>query len=125
MTNLDFIILFKRKVDLVRGELLIDFALDICERLLPGYTSFAENHNWGYLDLLKECTDFAVSVKGKKINYSDIKFYLDKLSINIPNMDDFGDFDSSYALNASCAVSECLSIYQIKIKVIFLISILI
>jgi uncharacterized protein YjaG (DUF416 family) len=42
------------------------------------------------------------------VNHSDIKFYLDKLDPNIPDMDDFGDFDSSYALNASCAVCELL-----------------
>ena len=116
MTNSDFITLFKRKVDLVSAEALIDFGLDICDRLLPEYTSFSENHNWGNPDLLKECIEFCRVHKGTLVNHSDVKSYLDRLDPIIPDMDDFGDFDSSYALNASCAVYELLEYLSDKDK---------
>jgi len=108
MTSSEFVTLFKSKVDLTSLDVLTDFGLDICDRLLPEYTSFSENHNWGNPDLLKECIEFCRLHKGTQVNHSDVKSYFDKLDPIIPDMDDFGDFDSSYALNASCAVYELL-----------------
>lgn len=116
MTNSEFMTLFKSKVDSASLDGLVDFGLDICERLQPEYTSFSENHNWGDADLLKACIEFCRAGKGTMVNHSDIKFYLDKLDPNIPDMDDFGDFDSSYALNASCAVYELLEYLSDKDK---------
>ncbi|TBO42712.1 DUF416 family protein [Pedobacter kyonggii] len=116
MTQLEFIKLLEHKVTGSSPTVLIDFALDICERLQPEYTSFSENHNWGDANLLKECIEFCRVGKGTMVNHSDIKFYLDKLDPNIPDMDDFGDFDSSYALNTSCVVCELLEYLSDKDK---------
>ncbi|MCX2491851.1 DUF416 family protein [Pedobacter sp. PF22-3] len=84
--------------------------------LTTEYISFSKNHNWGDPDLLTACIEFCRVGKGTMVNHSDIKFYLDKLDPNIPDMDDFGDFDSSYALNASCAVYELLEYISDKDK---------
>ena len=116
MTNSEFIALLKGKVDSASPPALVDFGLNICERLQPEYTKFSENYNWGDADLLKACIEFCRVGKGTMLNHSDIKFYLDKLDPNIPDMDDFGDFDSSYALNASCAVYELLEYLSDKDK---------
>ena len=116
MTNSEFITLLKSKIDSASQDMLIDFGLDICERLQKEYTSFSENHNWGDPDLLKECIEFCRVGKGKMVNYLDIKSYLDKLDPNIPDMDDFGDFDSSYALNASCSIYDLLEYLSDKDK---------
>lgn len=108
MTNSEFTTLFKSMIEAASRNVLIDFGLDICERLQPEYMVFSKRHSWGDADLLKECIEFCrVSERGT-VNDSDIKFYLDKLDPNIPDMEDFGDFDSSYALNASSAVYELL-----------------
>lgn len=111
MTRPEFKNLFDTKIDRLNSDELIEFGLNICERLLPEYIKFSVNHNWGDVELLKECIEFARLGKGKVASHFDVKSYLEKLDSIIPDTEDFGDFDGSYALNASAAVNE-LVIYM-------------
>ena len=123
MTRPEFITLFNVEVDKASSDALIDFALDICGRLLPKYVSFSKNHSWGDVEVLKHSIDFCKRSKGFDQNNFEIQNYLDKVEPNIPDMDDFGDFDGSYALNASCAVYELLEyLYDGDVSHIFNIS---
>lgn len=110
MTGSEFTILFKSKIDKSRSDVLVDFGLDICERLLPDYVSFSENRSWGNVGVLKDSINFCRKSKENTQNNPNpaIQNYLDKLNPNIPDLDEFGDFDGSYALNASAAVYELL-----------------
>jgi len=108
MTRSEFKNLFAAKTDRLNSDKLIEFGLTICERLLPDYIVFSESQNWGNINILKECIEFARLSKGKILSHSGIKSYLDKLDPIIPDTEDFGDFDGSYALNASAAVYELM-----------------
>lgn len=108
MTGSEFTILFKSKIVKYRSDVLIDFGLDICERLLPDYVSFSENRSWGNAGILKDSINFCRKNKGNTQNDTAIQNYLDKLDPDIPDIDEFGDFDGSYALNASAVVYELL-----------------
>lgn len=108
MTDSEFTALFKNKIDKSRSDVLVDFGLDICERLLPDYVSFSENRSWGNVGVLKDSINFCRKSKGITQSTSAIQNYIDKLNPNIPDLDEFGDFDGSYALNASAVVYELL-----------------
>jgi uncharacterized protein YjaG (DUF416 family) len=108
MTRSEFKNLFDAKTDRLNPDQLIGFGLNICERLLPEYITFSEKHHWGNVELLKECIELARFSKGRELSHSDIKSYLNKLDPIIPDTEDFGDFDGSYALNASAAVYELM-----------------
>jgi len=123
MTRPEFITLFNIEVDKASSDALIDFGLDICERLLPKYVSFSKKHSWGNVEVLNDSINFCKKSKGFNQNNFDIQNYLNKVAPNIPDMDDFGDFDGSYALNASCAVYELLEyLYDRDVSHLFNIS---
>lgn len=107
MTGPEFKALFKNKIDKSGSDVLVDFGLNICERLLPDYVLFSENRSWGNAAVLKDSINFCRNKENTQ-KYTAIQNYLDKLDPNIPDMDAFGDFDGSYALNASAALYELL-----------------
>lgn len=116
MTRSEFKNLFEAKTDRLNSDQLIVFGLNICERLLPEYITFSEKHHWGNVELLKECIALARFSKGRVVSNSDIKSYLNKLDPIIPDTEDFGDFDGSYALNASAAVYELVEYLGDKVS---------
>jgi len=77
----------------------------ICERLLPDYKIFSECHNWGDWGLLGTALEES---KRKLIDTSLIKQLILSVEDIIPDTDDYGDYDGSYALNAGAAVLELL-----------------
>ncbi len=87
----------------------IDFALDICRRLLPEYIDFSHRNNWGDPETINDAINFCkINKKFQLIEIETANELHKAVETVIPDMDDFGDYDSSYALNASCAVLELL-----------------
>ena len=84
---------------------VIDFAINICERLLPYYKNFNDKYGWGDFELLKEVI---ATVQNRMLKPTQIKKLIHKVDAVTPDTEDFGDYDGSYALNASVAVLELL-----------------
>lgn len=109
MTQTEFIKLLENKVKGSRQSTLVAFGLDICRRLFSDYVLFSVNNSWGDVEQLKEAIEFCEINKSNLQVPANIQSYLDQTDLNMPDTNDFGDFDDSYALNASCAVYELLN----------------
>ena len=84
------------------------FALEICKRLYPHYARFHDVHKWGDPEILLDCIRvFENVLQGQRdiVVVSDLRSRVDAV---IPDTEDFGDFNGSYALNASAAVAYTL-----------------
>jgi uncharacterized protein YjaG (DUF416 family) len=77
---------------------IVDFALNICRRLLPDYGCFYNEHNWGDFELLKNVLG---KIEKRALTASEIKELVLEVDKVIPDTEDFGDYSGSYALNAS------------------------
>jgi uncharacterized protein YjaG (DUF416 family) len=83
-------------------------AIETCKRLLPDYVSFHQAHRWGDPDRLRDgiraCEEWLTGV-GDSVKTGEL---LQRVDAVTPDTDDFGDFDGSFALNASAAVASAL-----------------
>jgi uncharacterized protein YjaG (DUF416 family) len=109
MTISEFAPLLTRQLNGLTTERAVDFALNICSRLLPEYIDFSHRNNWGDPEPIKDAISFCKQNKTfQTIEIDKAKELHKAVESVIPDMDDFGGYDSSYALNASCAVLELL-----------------
>jgi uncharacterized protein YjaG (DUF416 family) len=87
---------------------LLRFGLEVCKRLYPDYAAFSRKHSWGDADLLLD----AICVCERSLDSApDQKLVLDlrrRIDAVIPDTEDFGETDGSYALNASAVVAYVL-----------------
>lgn len=112
MTVSEFTPLLTRQLNGLTNEKAADFALNICRRLFPEYTDFSVRNNWGDPEVIEEAISFCTQNKTfQNVEFEKVKKLHKAVELVIPDMDDFGDFDSSYALNASCAVLELLEFF--------------
>ena len=112
MTISEFTPLLTRHIKESTPEQIVDFALNICRRLLPEYIHFSNRNNWGDPGILKESIELCTKNKAfQNIEINRFKELHKAMELVIPDTDDFGDFDGSYALNASCAVLELLEFF--------------
>lgn len=86
----------------------IAFGLDICRRLFPDYLSFFAAYQWGNPEVLKRSMDYINFAMHDEINEDIVNGLMDELDIIIPDTEEFGDFLTSYAINAACAIWELL-----------------
>ncbi|NBB18626.1 DUF416 family protein [Runella sp. CRIBMP] len=95
----------------------IEFALNICNRLLPDYVDFSKNNEWGEPDKLLRAINFCeknkLTLETDEDEVIDLKEELESVT---PDTDDFGDWDGSYALNSVTAILELLEYYLDKDK---------
>ncbi|WP_125185355.1 DUF416 family protein [Botryobacter ruber] len=118
MTNKQLSHKIKLQLEKLPFQRSVDFALDICKRLLPDYINFHQKRNWGDPVKLKEAITFCeISKFSLKIDEDKVKEYKEAVEAVTPDMDDFGDCDGSYALNAACSVLELLDYIIDKDKV--------
>lgn len=90
-------------------EQKMDFAIEICTRLLPEYSIFQTKHNWGDHKLVTDCLGYCKeNLRTQNIDQDTIKSLLNNLDQVIPDTDDFGDIEASFALNSSLAVHYLL-----------------
>lgn len=115
MNNPQLTSVLKRQIENLPFNRHVGFALDICKRLLPEYINFHERNRWGNPEKLTGAISFCEKNKGNvkaEVSYiADIKVELETV---IPDTEDFGDWDGSYALNASCSVLELLEYLEDK-----------
>lgn len=80
----------------------MQFAIEICQALLPYYEKFERKYKWDDSRLLAE--GIRLCENHVNLQAEVIHEYLEKIDLIIPDTDDFGDLEGSCALNASLAV---------------------
>lgn len=84
------------------------FGLDICKRLLPDYLKFFQEYKWGNPEVVQRAIDYIATHIDIAIDEKQVNQLMDELDLVIPDTEEFGDFQTSYAINAACAVWELL-----------------
>jgi uncharacterized protein YjaG (DUF416 family) len=113
LTYKDFIETFKKQVIVLSTQKGLDLATAISKELFPDYQDFSEKHNWGDPRLLLEGIKLCEESKTRVLEKSDIDSVITRLDMIIPDTEDFGDYDGSYALNAGAAI-HCALLYTIE-----------
>lgn len=108
MTQAEFTGLLQEKIDNASHAERVDFSLAICDELLPEYILFAKHEDFGNVPLMEEAINFCKLNRNVEPEDLSVNIDLDELEENIPDVDDFEDFDGSTAMNASCAIFELL-----------------
>ena len=99
----------KRNISLLADENKMRFAIEICHRLLPEYEKFYIKHEWGNYQFIVECLNYCQENSNLlKINLQTIEELIEKIDAVIPDTEDFGDLEGSFALNAGTAIESCL-----------------
>jgi len=117
MKSKELISLIKTQIEKQSFQSDIEFALNICNRLLPDYFDFSQNNKWGEPEKLIEAINFCQENKSildiEEGALIDLKEELESVT---PDTEDFGDWDGSYALNSATAILELLEYYLDKDK---------
>jgi uncharacterized protein YjaG (DUF416 family) len=110
MTQKEFNKKLTKQLKVLPAYRTVEFGLYACRKLYPDYVSFSANNQWGNANLLQEAIDYCETSKHMNgIKNENTQRLIDAVEIITPDMDDFGDWDGSYALNASASVWELLS----------------
>ncbi len=88
----------------------LQFAIEICDKLLPDYQSFVKKYKWGTIKALENGLAFCKDFSNGNGSRSDL---IEKLLIGIeknqPDTDDYGQVLGSLALNSACVIIETLN----------------
>ena len=84
------------------------FAIDNCKRLFPDYEAFCETHQWGEPFLLLDGSHACEKALVGEADMGWLNELRSCIGAVIPDSDDFGDYDGSYAQNAGIAVTYAL-----------------
>jgi uncharacterized protein len=84
---------------------LLRFGLEICNRLYADYAAFSRKHHWGDADLLLDAIATCERSLDSAPDQELVLGLRSRIDAVIPDTEDFGDHDGSYALNASAAVA--------------------
>jgi uncharacterized protein YjaG (DUF416 family) len=115
MTNSEFKEKLSDQIHVLQRHEVIEFALDICERLMPEYVNFHHKHKWGDLSSLQQSINFCHQHKlSGKIETSALDKLKQNVNSAIPDTEEFGDYDGSYALNAAASIAELLDYFTDK-----------
>ncbi len=94
----------------IPAEQKLQFAIEICDKLLPDYQNFSELYKWGEINPLKDglkyCKEFA---NGIELEFDSVKMLIKRIEKNTPDSEDFGQVSGSLALNAASAICETLN----------------
>jgi len=96
------------QLSLLPKNKLINFGLNICERLLPDYIDFYHEFNWGDPEILRKAIQYVKDSPIDAVNEEKVKQLLADLEAVLPDTEEFTDPLGSYGLNAACAVFELL-----------------
>jgi uncharacterized protein YjaG (DUF416 family) len=108
MTYNDFVETFEKQVNALSYEKGIELAITISNELFHDYQKFYETHNWGDPGLLLEAIKVCEESRTRVPDKAEIDHLTTRLEKVIPDTEDFGDYDGSYALNAGAAVYSAL-----------------
>ena len=84
------------------------FGLDICKRMLPDYLGFFQEYKWGDPEVLQRAINYIAAHVDTEIEEEQVNQLMDELDLVMPDTEEFGDFVTSFALNAACAIWELL-----------------
>jgi uncharacterized protein YjaG (DUF416 family) len=104
----DFTIQFNQQVLELDQNRQLDLAVTICKKLFFDYQMFSEKYQWGNPDILLDAITICEQGKHNKVDNSLVEQMIAYVDSITPDIDDFGDWDGSYALNACVAVCETL-----------------
>ena len=106
MTYQDFTHKFTQQVVTLSYEKGLQLGLRITKELFPDYQRIFERHAWGDSSLLAEGIALAEFSITKEIEQQSAEVLGAEVYDVMPDTEDFGDFDGSYALNAAaCGVA--------------------
>lgn len=108
MVYKDFDSLFRQQVYAISFEQGLDLALAVCRQLYPNYEHFVLSEHWGNKDVLLDAIRLCEQAKTSEVEKVKLKEMLSKVDSITPHMDDFGNYNGSYALNAAASVYETL-----------------
>jgi uncharacterized protein YjaG (DUF416 family) len=99
----------KRKIESASAIERIKFGLDICKRLFPEYVIFKEKVIWGNTQVLLESIGFIERyIDTHDLDLANLDNLIKSVEPVIPDTENFGDWEGSYALNASGSIFELL-----------------
>ncbi|MCP2042191.1 DUF416 family protein [Pontibacter sp. HSC-36F09] len=105
MSSEEFINILEERVERLSNVKVIDFALNICHRLLPYYIKFFDEYNWGNIEALSEGIRFCEKLKNlKSVEKNVVQDLMQQIEEALTDTEEFED--GSLALNASAAVLE-------------------
>ncbi|MEM9364052.1 MAG: DUF416 family protein [Bacteroidota bacterium] len=87
----------------------LDFAKEICERLLPDYYNFVQKTNWGDANVISRAWKLIENFSNEQPTRAEIiREMIIELEKNTPDTEDFGQISGSLALNSCAAITETL-----------------
>lgn len=99
----------KRNITQISFLQKLQFAISVCEKLIPDYRYFSETFNWGNISALEEGLAHVKEIsQGHKFDSKTIQLLISEIEENMPDTDDFGEVYGSLALNSACAINETL-----------------
>jgi uncharacterized protein YjaG (DUF416 family) len=104
MTYKDFIQQFEKQTSALSYEKGLAMAIELCRKLLPGYTAFSTANEWGDPRVLEEALQYCEAAQVRTITKEEIDPLFERLYAVTPDTEDFGDYDGSYGLNAAAAM---------------------
>jgi len=99
----------KDNISLLSNLNKMNFAIEICHRLLPEYKKFQIKHEWGNYDLVSRCLNYCQENSNLlETNLLEVENLIDALDLVIPDTEDYGDLEGSLALDVGLAIYYCL-----------------
>jgi uncharacterized protein YjaG (DUF416 family) len=99
-----------KNLEVLSSERKLDFAIEVCEKLLPDYKAFYNEYKWGDLNSLADglvlCKQNA---NGLDTDVKSIERLISGIEKITPDTEDFGEVSGSLALNSAGAISETLN----------------
>jgi uncharacterized protein YjaG (DUF416 family) len=107
MNNEEFLNILGKRLERLSSPEVIDFALNICHRLLPHYMKFCEEYSWGSMDTLSKGIRYCENLESlETVGANELLDLMQQIEKAIPDTEEFED--GSLALNASAAVLELI-----------------
>ncbi|MDB5276174.1 MAG: hypothetical protein JWR61_1129 [Ferruginibacter sp.] len=108
MNYRDFLYCYNQQVLSLHFEDQLDFAVTVCKKLFFDYEIFSKRYQFGNPDQLLDAILVCEKAKLNQVDKLILEQFIEAINSITPDMDDFGDEISSYALNACVAVYETL-----------------
>jgi uncharacterized protein YjaG (DUF416 family) len=88
------------QLSLLPKDRLINFGVNICERLLADYVGFYKEFHWGDPEILKKSIQYCKDSVSNPSDEEKVNLLLADLEEVLPDIEEFTDPLGSYALNA-------------------------
>jgi uncharacterized protein YjaG (DUF416 family) len=108
MTYKHFIQQLQAQTTALSYEKGLTIAILLSRKLFPDYETFSTTHQWGDPAILQEALQYCEAAQAGIVNKNTIDSLVEHLYHVTPDMDDFGDYDGSCALNAAAALLHAL-----------------